>query len=464
MPRIVQNGIEFTNCPPKPQTLDGLSDVNITSVDDGEFLKYDEATGKWVNGTGGSSSVQALNDLSDVDITSATSGQVLKYDGTDWVNANESTGSTVSVTQVQSTGTKIATITVDSVGTDLYAPTGGGSSTLEDLTDVNITSVSDGQVLKYDSSSSKWVNGTGGGGGTSDYTDLTNKPQINGVTLSGDKDSEDLGIVWEGTQSQYDAIVTKDPNTTYFITDASDGGDNFQPIIYSNIEREIGVWTDGKPLYQQTFTKTVTCGSDQNVITTTDIPNLSEIVHYWGKFANIAPLDYYDSSNYRSYSYVNSNGLFLYAKFGSSVSVDVVVTLQYTKSTDTAGSGTWTPQGVPAQHYSTEEQVVGTWIDGKTLYEKTYAFLNQSYGGGGSAATDYNVTVTGLTGYSTIWIAQAFGLRTGYTIPLPYVHYLVDYQIGIFFNETNNTIGLRVGKSVAAITDLYVTFRYTKTS
>lgn len=36
--------------------------------------------------------------------------------------------------------------------------------------------------------------GGGGGGGTSDYDSLENKPQINGVTLSGNKTAEDLGI------------------------------------------------------------------------------------------------------------------------------------------------------------------------------------------------------------------------------------------------------------------------------
>ena len=34
----------------------------------------------------------------------------------------------------------------------------------------------------------------GSGGGTSNYIDLTNKPQINGITLIGNKSSEDLGI------------------------------------------------------------------------------------------------------------------------------------------------------------------------------------------------------------------------------------------------------------------------------
>lgn len=40
----------------------------------------------------------------------------------------------------------------------------------------------------------KLSEGGSGGGGTSDYNPLTNKPQINGVTLSGNKTTSDLGI------------------------------------------------------------------------------------------------------------------------------------------------------------------------------------------------------------------------------------------------------------------------------
>ena len=46
--------------------------------------------------------------------------------------------------------------------------------------------------------STNWTSWTlaegGGGGGTSDYTDLSNKPSINGVTLTGNKTTSDLGI------------------------------------------------------------------------------------------------------------------------------------------------------------------------------------------------------------------------------------------------------------------------------
>lgn len=55
-----------------------------------------------------------------------------------------------------------------------------------------------GQVLKKKSNNdydTEWVNESGGGsGGTSDYTDLTNKPKINNVELSGNKSLSDLGI------------------------------------------------------------------------------------------------------------------------------------------------------------------------------------------------------------------------------------------------------------------------------
>ena len=40
----------------------------------------------------------------------------------------------------------------------------------------------------------KKISGGGGSGGTTNYNDLSNKPSINGVTLSGNKTSSDLQI------------------------------------------------------------------------------------------------------------------------------------------------------------------------------------------------------------------------------------------------------------------------------
>lgn len=57
-----------------------------------------------------------------------------------------------------------------------------------------------------------------GGGGTTDYTELTNKPSINGVTLTGNKTTSDLGIVenaqadWNETDSAAPSYIKNKPN------------------------------------------------------------------------------------------------------------------------------------------------------------------------------------------------------------------------------------------------------------
>ncbi|MCQ2075941.1 MAG: hypothetical protein MJZ20_02760 [Bacteroidaceae bacterium] len=68
-----------------------------------------------------------------------------------------------------------------------------------------------------------------GAGGTTNYADLSNKPQIGGVELSGNKTLSALGIapstalggmtLWKGTTAQYNAITTKSANTLYIITE-----------------------------------------------------------------------------------------------------------------------------------------------------------------------------------------------------------------------------------------------------
>lgn len=47
---------------------------------------------------------------------------------------------------------------------------GGGSSTLAGLTDVNLQTPADGQVLTYDNASQKWINANPSGGSGTDYT------------------------------------------------------------------------------------------------------------------------------------------------------------------------------------------------------------------------------------------------------------------------------------------------------
>lgn len=60
---------------------------------------------------------------------------------------------------------------------------------------VNTLTIQEGQNINItQSGSTMTISSSGGGGGTSDYTDLTNKPSINNITLNGNKTLNDLGI------------------------------------------------------------------------------------------------------------------------------------------------------------------------------------------------------------------------------------------------------------------------------
>lgn len=53
----------------------------------------------------------------------------------------------------------------------------------------------------------------GGGSGSSSYSDLSNKPKINSITLSGNKSLSDLGISAEGSEEV--SIVSPESGSTF---------------------------------------------------------------------------------------------------------------------------------------------------------------------------------------------------------------------------------------------------------
>lgn len=109
---------------------------------------------------------------------------------------------------------------------------GGGSSTLSGLSDVTLSSPTNGQVLKYDGS--KWVNGAGGGSSEHNYstteqvvgTWIDGKPLyqltcVGGAVSAGQSVSVDL------TDYSIDTFVGVDSGASMFIRE------NFNDIGYS---------------------------------------------------------------------------------------------------------------------------------------------------------------------------------------------------------------------------------------
>ena len=75
------DGVNWTN-KQKDEILaiTDLTDANITTPTDGQFMQYNAVASKWVNIT------PSLNDINNVTITSPFSGQTLYYDGDEWIN------------------------------------------------------------------------------------------------------------------------------------------------------------------------------------------------------------------------------------------------------------------------------------------------------------------------------------------------------------------------------------------
>lgn len=142
----------------------------------------------------------------------------------------------------------------------------------------------------------------------------------------------------------------------------------FSPVIYSDQERKIGVWRDNKPLYQKTW----------------DISDLFISYNSW----TVSSIPIGDMETIVNVFAINQSGKAFWGDAMASLEVDPTyigfqtgrnnntneryryVTIQYTKTTDVAGSGDYNTYGVPTVHYSTNEQVIGTWIDDKPLYER----------------------------------------------------------------------------------------------
>lgn len=262
--------------------------------------------------------------------------------------------------------------------------------------------------------------------------------------------------IWTGTMAEYIAQASQiADDTAVFITD-----DETQSLIvssydiYSTDEKEVGVWTDGKPLYQKTvYIASVTSGTSyahgaenvENIF----IKNIKAKRNVgWFSSGHI----FQDGTGYisESFSIIPSPTVLYAYLYGNTIS-DCSVTIQYTKTTDTAGSGLFVPSGVVAHHYSTTEQVVGTWVDGKPLYEKTID-TSLSVSTGGSA------NITQLSNIDHLFMTEASFEESGI------IYMLNEMSTRVMFNKNTGYLSLKAASGASWYGQIKITIRYTKTT
>lgn len=113
--------------------------------------------------------------------------------------------------------------------------------------------------------------------------------------------------------------------------------------------------------------------------------------------------------------------------------------------------------GSPGEVYSTEEQVIGTWIDGKPLYQKVITgVLIQESGIWCNAYSDSNISeFVSISGFITDTVGDRF------PIPQASVNDAVITMIGVI---NSNTIRLLTNRPGFINTPVTLMCKYTKTT
>lgn len=374
-----------------------------------------------------------------------------------------------------------------------------GASAVSDLTDVNLNNLANGEILKYNSTTQKWENteesgGGGGAGGSSVYSEKILWEDANGytsdtnavVTLTDSLLNYDAIVIEVSRESDYnfrnqefvlasmidktgikwfpfdmigsstDCVATcryvdethlilghwtyKKPVKYYKIVGLKFG--TLSPIIYSEEEREVGVWIDNKPLYQKTYVL-------QSEITVTNTWDWTSLGISAGDIETyVSAVAQNNSGTCWAVNCATINGNIAMSTGRNQDTIGVKkFTIQYTKTTDVAGSGSYNTLGVPTVHYSENEQVIGTWIDGKPLYQKTISVNNIIIG---NASTTAITSVTDFSNIKQITDAKGYYTESGDEGTFPLV--VFRYNSNIY------------ARSIDAFVCNKLTLQYTKTT
>lgn len=265
-----------------------------------------------------------------------------------------------------------------------------------------------------------------------------------------------MSLVNNSANNFKDFLDAIKPFLNYQFYDMS--GQGVEANNFSTDEKVIGTWIDGKPLYQKTFEWTYANGSlipntaSLVISSTADIKCVCDgCLKYLSnsgrtEYTPIATT-FPDSESVRnqwtaSFSNINVTGQWIGFNFGSGwkqntyTNIRISVTMKYTKTTDTA--------------VASGEKIVGQWIDGKPVFEKTWSF------GSKVSISNANWTDTPISSSGIERIIYACGYNLGTTNDKGF------YPLNAM-NENSyvQCLSCRDGSNAPCA---YITLRYTKTT
>jgi hypothetical protein len=185
-------------------SVDDLTDATITGTPaDNEVFAYDTGTSEWINQTAAEAGLAASShthteaDVTDLDHWTETDHDALDHTGLTGVGGADELDDLTDV--VITTPSDGDIIRFDSgTGDWLNEPLpAAGAFDLDDADDVVITSVQDGDVVTWDSGTSKWINEAPSGGSGGQLTLLDTQ------TVSG----SDAAIVHSSIPTGYDELL-----------------------------------------------------------------------------------------------------------------------------------------------------------------------------------------------------------------------------------------------------------------
>lgn len=225
--------------------------------------------------------------------------------------------------------------------------------------------------------------------------------------------------------------------------------------LYSITERVVGQWIDGKPIYQ----KTVDCGALPNAGQSSvshNIANIDIIPNFWGIGINQGGISLKIPGEVTGSNHASAVGCYVnrteigFLTYNDRSGYHAYVTIQYTKTTDSTVESYGTDTT-----YSTDEHVVGSWIDGRPVYQKTVNIGSLPNSGTKEIAH-------GITSLDKVISSGGIAVNSSYNLTIPRISSNSAYNIYLLA-VTATDIQVNAPFNASDYTG-YVTLQYTKTS